>query len=341
MHDLISIVTVVAGDGQFPAFAGLVKTLDAAPARRELVVACHSLSSDRQIELVDLINDVPDATLHFLPQAASFEQAALIALDNAIGEKCLIVEADDDLAMLWPAFSSALEEGYDVVVARSEAKDGAPAGAHGWLRRLFLAVYAAMTGVDIDPAIRPARAMTRGAAQYLLSRRDAEMLMKTRTLAAGYATRVVAAPPKRRAPSTPAPSFSASLAKAYRSLTQSFSLPVRGIVWFSLLAAFGNLAYSVYVFVAYLVTDNIAPGWTTQSLQISIGFFVFSVMFAFFGELLISIDRGINYRLRYFVQREVRSSKSTHMQLRNVDYGSIEDVAPRLAERAGGDDRQQ
>ena len=332
MHSLLSVVVVVGDDRDADAFPRFLTMLECLPPRRELVVVCFDLSDDREVEITRRINDTPDATLHFLPQAASFEVAALIGLDNSIGAQCLVVDIHDEIENLWPKLCAEADAGYDVVLTRDsvDRKDRFRPPVYGLLRSIYLTVYGVAMGLPVDPSIRGTRLLSRGAVQFLLNRRDAEMLMKSMKLASGFSATSV--PTVSQMPRALKPNFSAAARKAYRSLTNSFALPVRGIIWVSFAAAAFNLLYTAYVVLAYLFSDQIAPGWTTQSLQISIGFFVFSIMFAVFGELLISIDRGVNYRLRYLVQREVRSPKSNFSRLRNVNYGSIEGVIDNLSE---------
>lgn len=332
MKNLLSIVTVIANDEDVRRFPDLIARLNILPDQRELVAVCHSLSQETQAGLASLIADTPDSTLHFLPQRMSFELAVLIGLDNAIGDRCLVVTATDDFAELWPKFTAALDAGYDVAIVSDANETKASPLLYRSARSIFLRSFGAITGLSIDPSIRQIRLLSRGAVQYLLSRRDAEMLMKSDRLAAGFATQKIIADRVNSTTGRQAPSVGEASQKAYRSLTNSMSLPIRSIVWLGLITAFLNLAYTIYIFAAFLLSDNIAPGWTTQSLQIAIGFFVFSVMFAFFGELLISIDRGINYRLRYFVQREIRSPKSNFSKLQNLHFGSIEAMPAQLAE---------
>lgn len=324
MHSLLSVVTIVTSDEDVGVYADFLGRLGAIPERRELVTVCYGLSSQSEVQMTTLVNAMPDTTLHFLPQPVSPEIAILIGLDNAIGERCLVVNLHEDLSVIWPDLEARNREGYDVVLTRHEHGVRSHPALYTAFRRFFLTAYGAAANVSTDPTIRTTRLLSRGAVQFLLSRRDAEMLMKSSKLGAGFAS--ISIPVDSKEPAHAKPNFFAATRKAYRSLTNSFALPVRSIVWFSILVAIFNLLYTVYIFLSYLFNDNIAPGWTTQSLQISIGFFVFAIMFAFFGELLISIDRGINYRLRYFVQREVRSSKSNISQLRNIDFGSIDEV---------------
>lgn len=332
MKQMTSIVTAVSRGDQIDALDRLIKRIDGLVEMQELVVVCEGLAGEDALKLTQMVEATADATLHFLPEPVSEVYSLLIGLDNAIGSVCLLVSLDEKFEGYWSEAFKKVEAGYDVALMREPASTRTRS-LYRAARSSFLALYSILTGVKVSSDICKTRVISRSALQYLMSRRDAEMLFNAESLGSGFSCAILdvqsssnGAPPKR--------SIGSGLSKAYRSLSRSAALPVRGIVWLSLWAAVFNACYSIYVAVSFVLSDDIAPGWTTLSLQISVGFFLLALALAILGELVISIDRGTNYRMRYFVQREVRSPKSKLSSLRNLDFGEEQSKASE-AERDG------
>jgi hypothetical protein len=63
-----------------------------------------------------------------------------------------------------------------------------------------------------------------------------------------------------------------------------------------------------YVVIVYFVKDDVMPGWTTLSLQVSGLFFLMFIMLALFGEYLGRLIDETSERPLYYVRDERSSS---------------------------------
>ena len=172
-------------------------------------------------------------------------------------------------------------------------------------------------------------ALSREAALYILSKPNAELLLKARTAGRGFPARMIpdayGRPPKPdRHP------FGHRVSKAIGFLVSIGAVPIRVISIVCLLSSILSILYAIYVVTVYVIKSDVAPGWTTLSLQLSVTMFLFSVMLALISEYIIQIYAATAFRRRRQVVRELRSEKTTHADRLNVtdEFGLYRFGAP-------------
>ena len=106
--------------------------------------------------------------------------------------------------------------------------------------------------------------------------------------------------------------------RAYRALNFARSVPLRFVIFICLLSAVLNVVYMAYAVITKLVENNVEPGWSSLSLQISGIFLLLSIVLGIIAEHLIEVDRAVNRRPNYHVLREVRSPLSNARRIRNI-----------------------
>lgn len=290
----------------------------------EIIVIVNSVQPEVTRALLSLADALADTTILFLDKPVDSDLARLISIDNAIGDWVLLAELQDIDLDHWRKLTETAAEGFDVVAA--EPHHSGPHGRHWWLRRNFMRFYRMATGLPVLPDPPRTRLYSRAAGLYLIGRKDAEMLLKCVDLGAGFPARQIAR--SGTPPMAGDRSAMSALGKAYRALKSSLVSPIRLAVILAVVAAALNIIYSVYVVLSYVVKDDIAPGWATLSLQNASMFLIFSLLIALLGEYLISIERALNYRLRYSVTREVRSRRSRRRPVQNITVQSPDKPDP-------------
>src|SRR5262249_46222315 len=122
---------------------------------------------------------------HFLDGRCNDDIARLAALDMAIGDRVLLVDwanLDDDICR---KMLEAAGRGADVVM-ESAAAGMRESFAYRVARGAFLRIYNAISGLRIARHRFANRLYSREAARYLLTRREAEMLLNTAYLADAF-----------------------------------------------------------------------------------------------------------------------------------------------------------
>jgi len=95
-------------------------------------------------------------------------------------------------------------------------------------------------------------------------------------------------------------------------------VPLRFVIFICLLSAGLNVAYMAYAVISKFVENDVEPGWSSLSLQISGIFLLLSIVLGIIAEHLIEVDRAVNRRPNYHVLREVRSPLSNARHIRNI-----------------------
>jgi hypothetical protein len=313
----ITIATVATGDASGVDLQALRSVADALTNDWEMVVVAHHLAAEAVITLTREIKQIPDATLHILDMPANDGIARLGALDMAIGDWILLVDPSDLEINALKTMLKHGNEGFEVVIEWPSAKEES-SFAYRVMRTLFLWLYRRASSIHIE-SIQPVTWLySRAAALHLLSRREAEMLLRTQDIAAAFPGKSIDYKrPRKVRPRSNARNPN-PLGRAYRALNFTNSLPLRSIIVLSITSAIFNVGYMGYSLISQLISDNNVPGWTSLSLQISCVFLIISIVLAIMAEHLIEIDRAINKRPCYRVLREVRSPLSKARLDRNV-----------------------
>ena len=303
----------------------------------EIVIVANGSPDDVGIALKALTERLPDITVAFLGDRIDRDTAVLTGIENAIGDWILVIEPTRQLVEALPKLIGEIHKGFDVVL-------GLPAQAwqrkalHSPLQRSYIALYNWLSG-GTALAERPAVSMlSRAAALHVLRSVDGEMLLRSRRIASGFPSSAVTIDDPGYA--WPSPKLVDSLGKGMRLLLASSSAPLRFI---SIVGCFGSatgLAWSLYVVLVYFFKEDVQPGWTTMSLQLSFLTFILSGMLALLSEYIVQIHSASFARRRFIVSREIRSQLSARSGRMNVvdpnghyRLGAPEDAFSQAAEQ--------
>jgi hypothetical protein len=103
-------------------------------------------------------------------------------------------------------------------------------------------------------------------------------------------------------------SFMDELNMGIELLTSHTRRPLRWLSWLGWLASLLNAAAIGYTLLVYLFKKDVAPGWTTLSLQHSLMFFLLFTILAVLSEYVGRILDQTRGRPLYFVGEEKNSS---------------------------------
>lgn len=280
----------------------------------EIILISNGTPSEKVRIFVRTLNKMSNTTLHFLNKRVDTNFAKLIAIDNSIGDWILLIDINNLDVNHWRELIKLAKEGYEVVSAKGQKLSSRT--KYFWVRKAFLTIYNRISGLKTLEVPPPTRFLSRSAALFLLNQRNGEMILNCQSFGPCFPSYCiedynVGVKSKGR-------SFKNGIQRAYKVLSKTNGFPVRTLIIISLVSAFLNVLYSLYTVYSFFMFENIAPGWITQSFQMSGMFFLFSLLFALLGEHLISIENSVNHRLRYTIIREIRSQKSRRYGDRNI-----------------------
>jgi hypothetical protein len=326
--EAITAVTVV--EGRLPThdvYRSLEAALAGVAVDHEIVIIANGVTAEIAQQLRAMVEIVANVTVHFLAHHVDRDTAVLVGLDHALGDWVVILTPTaEEVACLLQVLEKAGP--YEVVFAGARSVEDIPK-SYRHVARAYFKLYEIVSGSAIDWPAPRVRVYSRSAARYLTTMLDGEFALRSLSFAGtfpGIRETVTGLPES----DLELPSTWRALRKAFRGLLNASAVPLRVVIGTALLTGVVAVLSSVYAVLIYVFQDNVAPGWTTLSLQISMMMFLFSVMFALLAEYVLKVYRTIAPRQRTTVVREIRSPLRRQSDRLNVigSDGSFQLGAP-------------
>ncbi|MBL0405067.1 glycosyltransferase [Microvirga aerilata] len=326
--DAITAIAVI--ESRMPSqavFQSLETVLAQVAVDHEIVVIANDVTSEIAQKLREITEAVPNVTVHFLAQRVDRETAVLAGIDHALGDWLVVLTPTEaEVTSLLQVLERAGP--YEVVFAGAREPGDIPA-VYRRTARLYFRLYEIFSGSSIDWPAPRIRVYSRAAARHLASLLDGEFALRSLNFSGTFpGTRETVTGLPLADLELPSPSY--ALRKALRGLLNASAMPLRAVIGTAVLTGGVAVISSLYAVLTYMLKENVAPGWTTLSLQISMMMLLFSVMFALIAEYVLKVYRSIAPRRRITVVRELRSPLRRQSDRLNVidSAGSFQLGAP-------------
>ena len=200
------------------------------------------------------------------------------------------------------------------------------------LARLFLKLVGRLNSVNMPAAMSSFRIFSRSVLNYILESANFHRTLLLAPALSGYEFKTFE---YERLLNMTGETQRVGPASIFRALDLVFSTSVRPLRLasvFAVVMSVLSVLYATYVVITRLVVDNVAPGWATLSLQISILFFFVSIVLAIMCEYVLQILETSNARPPFHVVRELYSSTMDYEQGLNVRVtNDMKENVPRSA----------
>lgn len=282
------------------------------------VVVVDNASRDDSVAVLKALtaeSALPNLQIFALANEVDADTAIWVGLENALGDFVAVFDlGQDDPAVLAPMLDRAVH-GADVVYAVNEASP--PAGlVYRALGGAFEVFYALAHGVRFVRDTRPFRLLSRNAVNLVLRHPTPTFTYRHLAQLAGFEQeQILYSTPARR----PRPkAIGASVDRGLRLLISTTRAPMRSVTWLATVAAGLNVLYSAYVVAVYVLKDDVAPGWTTLSLQTSGMFLLTSLILLVLGEYVLQLTMTLRSGTPWHVAREFTSATVRRRRPLNV-----------------------
>jgi len=285
-------------------------------ANYELVLVDNGVDGSQLTRLRDLLMVLPCVRALRLSRHFSFDTAVFAGLEAAIGDCVVVVVPGIDPVDAIQDVVDSILAGNDIVQGLSSVSMGGSGlgklgrSAFYWYNRRFLDVYIPVNATYFT-------GLTRRAVNSLTNTSRRFRYLRHLVRQIGYRLMEFEYTP------LPGPARERTLRAGYSEAVEmisSYSLhPLRAITITGVIAGLVNLFYAGYVVVINLVSKNVAEGWTTTSLQLSLMFFVICAILAIQSEYIGRILTESRREPQYFVMEEIESQTLiSDEQRRNV-----------------------
>lgn len=320
----VSVVVVVRNqaDELASALGSLVAALGALAADYEIVVVDNA-SEDGSLELLKALtadSGLPNLQVFALTTAVDADTAIWMGLDSALGDVVVIFDPQRDSPEALAPMVQAARGGADIVFGTNSLSPREPL-LHRVLGRCFEWLYALFHGARFVRDAPALRLLSREAVLLILKHPQPSVTYRQLAQLAGFQRvymEIAAAP---RHPRTPL--LSARIDRGMRLLTTTTRAPLRSATGLATVAAALNMLYSIYVVAVFMLKDDVAPGWTTLSLQTSGMFLLVSLILLILGEHVLQLSTSIKSGAPWQVARELTSARTSRRRGLNVVDGAV------------------
>ena len=230
-----------------------------------------------------------------LPSRVSKSSAAVIGLQQAIGDHVLVLELHPD--QIEAAESLVLKMADDLAVVFGSTSKSSKKG-HSWIYRLgqklFGFAFSSIHGTNISLEAPVFRVMSRSAVNAVLAARRPEVEYRAFITTGAFNSTTISYESIEALKPQP---FWESYGSAMQMLLGGTKVPMRFASLLSLLGAALNVFYAIYVVAVAILGQDIQSGWASTSLQISAMFFLVCLVLFLISEYLLQLlpDREHSY----------------------------------------------
>lgn len=309
----LSVVVVVrdAADHLAADLTALQRGLGDLVDDHEIVVVDNA-SRDTSVEVLRTLtreDGLPNLQVFALASAVETDTAVWVGLDSAIGDFVAVYDPRRDDPAALPALLDAAMRGADIVSGTSDQRRN-----RRFARATFRLLYLLLHGARFVEDTPSFRLLSRAAVNLVLRQPASTFRAGQLGQLAGFIRTEVAVPSR---PTAPRP-LGESLDTGVRLLLSSTRAPLRSLTWLATLAATLNLLYSGYVIAVFFLKKDVAPGWTTLSLQTSGMFLLISLILLVLGEYVLQLAASVKGGPAWHVAREFKSATVTRRTRLNI-----------------------
>ena len=282
------------------------------------IVIVDNASSDDSIETLENLTSpsgLANLQVYALTKEIDLDAATWLGMENALGDYVIAFDPDiNDLSILGEMIDKAVS-GSDIVFATNRIKPRRTPG-YRIAEVLFNFMYRQFNGIDLDKDAPKYRILSKRVVNFIAKHKQPVLIYRCLPTA-GF--RRCYLEYENAQHKTQTKHIGAGIEKGIRLMISTTQAPMRLVMLLSLFCAIINVIYSLYVVLVNLLVENIAPGWTSLSLQIAGMFFLISLVLLVLGEYVLNMVSFLDSKPYYHISREFTSAKMQRLDKPNIE----------------------
>ncbi len=287
-------------------------------ANYEILVVDNYAPESEITSVRELLVSLPCIRLIRLARQYKYDTAVFVGLEAAIGDYVVTLDPTIDPTS---EFLNIVEvnKTADIVQGVSTIPIKGVLGTETG-RKLFYWYNQKYLGIDIHLQSTYFMSFNRRAVSAITSSNRHDRHVRHLSKAIGYMFATYNYKPLRN-PSTQR-SLRTGAIQAFEIISGYSTHPLRFMTWLGFVAGIINLIYAVYVLIVGVFKQNITPGWTTMSLQLSVMFFILFTILVVFSEYIGRILNESRRDPQYLIMDEFASTVSlADAERKNITKG--------------------
>lgn len=292
----------------------------------ELIVIDNA-SSDESIDLVKKLTSesgLPNLQVYALTKEVDYTTASWVGVENALGDFVAVFNPQTDAISFLSEMLNKAMTGRDVVFASNKQK-GQQTLVYKIGHRFFNLLYKWFNDVNLSAEAPEYRVLSRRLVNFILQHAQPVIAYRHLPATGGFARAILHY--DRKIESAYRKRVKGNIDRGIGLLISTTRAPMRLVTSLCLFGAFSNIFYSIYVVGIAIWKPDVAPGWTTLSLQQSGMFFLLSLVMLVLSEYILQMVSLSNSAPLYHVAQEFTSTKMTRLSKLNVeearDHGAL------------------
>lgn len=318
---LISVVLPLEDTGPFIAeyIRGLNQILSDNFDHYEVLLVDNRSRDDTAQVVQSLQKQHANITYFELTRRMNIAVTTVVGLDHSIGDLVVILDPRLDPPELVVEMANEAIKGFEIVYAIPQ-QERYKRSLYGGTEALFLKFLSRMNGIDLPSTFPSARLFSRSVLNYLLQTADRHLILSIAPSLSGHPASEIPYQRTSLDQKTASERYSwrQSVMKGVNLTLAASPRPLRIVSVMALVACALAIIYSIYTFIFWLLSDDVAPGWTSLSLQISGLFFFVCLLLALMSEYLQQILESVERRPLYLIRRHSASETMNLAQDLNI-----------------------
>lgn len=287
----------------------------------EIVLIDNRSTDNTTANVEKLLEKVPNLRLIQLSQQYDTDTVYTAAIQTAIGDFVVLIQAGIDPIEHIPDMIHAARKGTDIVIGVSETK---PNIGYRIMRKIFRLAFGKIIDYNVPSNYTGLTVISRRAVNALTNYNCRSKSLFVRMTQIGFGYKAFTYATKNKS-SIFHRSLLGGIQEATKLLVFNSFAPLRIVSMVGFFGSLCSLLASVYAVVIRLFKDNVIEGWTTLMLLVSGLFTIIFIILAFQSEYMARLLEEQYQRSEYFVVSEKHSSVMVDVSRLNVLEESVND----------------
>lgn len=271
----------------------------------EILIVDNGLHPAKHAEVISELSSRAGVRMLSLTKEFSVDAAIFAGLEACIGERILLLIPETDHPTQIDNLVSVLTNNSVDVAQWMNDKQEKSSGFLSVGRSLFFAFNRSFLDIDMSSKTTYLTVLSRRAVLALTDISRTQRYFKHLIAHIGFPVETYRYSPlisnKKHQ------SLRLSVSRAIEMVSSYSTKPLRMMTTIGLCSALASVFYAVYVIVVQFTKTNVVEGWTTTSLQISLMFFVVSLVLAVQSEYIGRILTESRKEPIYILKEEIES----------------------------------
>lgn len=290
------------------------------PGDKQILIIDYG-SSDNTVEILEECTLVyPNIEVMCLLDSNDRDTAYVAGIEHCLGD-CIVLfdPTSDSPETIKNLVYQIVNKKQDIAVASifGNSKEGF---LYRGLSALFIKMFRWLTGLDMRMNANRFRAINKRVAQYITMHDSAAITQQTIPLLGKFSSVMITQEHPALIKDNSPKSLMEGVQRAMSVIISTTAVPLRITTVACTLGAIVSLLESLYTVGVYVFRSEVAPGWTTLSLQISGMFFLISIALAMMSEHILNIKGS--KKVSYHIARSFRSPVIDREEKLNLKFGS-------------------